>query len=135
MSRMIFVNLPVKDLTVARDFFAKLGFSHNPEFSDENAACVVISDTIYVMLLTEPFFGSFISKQIADTTTSCETLLCLSADSREEVDRLVETALSSGGRPSGKPVDEGPMYGRAFEDPDGHIWEVMHMSMATAEQG
>lgn len=133
MARMIFVNLPVKDVTTSREFFAKLGFTHNPDFSDENAVCVVISDTIYAMLLAEPFFKTFMSKEIADTATSCETLLCLTADSREEVDQLVDTALTSGGKPSGQTMQEGPMYGRSFEDPDGHIWEVMYMDMSGGE--
>lgn len=130
MARMIFVNLPVKDVTTSREFFATLGFSHHPDFSDENAVCVVVSDTIHVMLLAEPYFASFHNKEVADTSTTCETLLCLSADSREEVDQLVDTALTSGGKPSGQTVEEGTMYGRAFEDPDGHVWEVMYMDMS-----
>lgn len=132
MEQMIFVNLPVKDLTTAREFYAKLGYSHNPEFSNEEAACVVISDTIYVMLLVEPFYRTFTHKEVADTTTTSEAILCLSAESREGVDRLVDTALEAGGKPIGSTQDEGPMYGRAFQDPDGHHWEVMYMDMSAA---
>lgn len=132
MEQMIFVNLPVKDLTVAREFFEKLGFSHNPEYSDENATCVVISEAIYVMLLVEPFYRTFTDKRIADTSTSSEAILCLSAESRAEVDRLVDTALNSGGKPIGSTMEEGPMYGRSFQDPDGHHWEVVHMETVAA---
>ncbi|MBU7600410.1 VOC family protein [Streptomyces sp. P38-E01] len=130
MARKIFVNLPVKDLPVAKEFFEKLGFSINPDFSDENAGCVVISDTIHVMLLTETLYRTFTPKDITDTATSGETILCLSADSREEVDRLVEIALDSGGKPIGETQEAEAMYGRAFQDPDGHHWEVMYMDMS-----
>ncbi|MBB1243833.1 VOC family protein [Streptomyces durbertensis] len=129
MARMIFVNLPVKDLEVSKKFFTELGFGINPDFTDENAACVVFSDTIYAMLLTEPFFKRFTSKQIADTGSTTEALLCLSADSRAEVDQLCDKALASGGAPAGDTMEEGPMYSRSFQDPDGHHWEVMYMDM------
>ncbi|MDT0344164.1 VOC family protein [Streptomyces litchfieldiae] len=141
MSTKIFVNLPVKDLARSRDFFTKLGYSFNPEFTDENAACLVISDDIFAMLLVEPFFKTFTKKEIADTATSAETIIALSADSREQVDELVDRALASGGRPSMEPQDHGFMYGRSFQDPDGHEWEVMWMDMsamreaAQAQQG
>lgn len=132
MARMIFVNLPVKDPPVAKEFFEKLGFSINPDFTNDDAACVVISDTIYVMLLVEPFYKTFTSKEVADSATTSEAILCLSADSKQEVDQLVDTALASGGKPIGNTQDQGPMYGRAFQDPDGHHWEVMFMDMSGA---
>jgi predicted lactoylglutathione lyase len=130
---MIFVNLPVKDLSRSRAFYEGLGYSVNPQFSDENAACIVISDTIYAMLLTEPFFKTFTKKEIADATRSTEVLLALSADSRDEVNSLVDKAVAGGGREARDVQDEGFMYSRAFEDPDGHIWEVMWMDMAAFE--
>ncbi|MCX4726720.1 VOC family protein [Streptomyces sp. NPDC090052] len=133
MPQMIFVNLPVKDLEVSKAFFTALGYTINPQFTDENAACVVISDTIYTMLITEPFFKQFTKKEIADATRTTEVLVCLSAESREDVDRLVDTALASGGSPANEPQEQGPMYGRSFQDPDGHIWEVMWMDPAAVQ--
>lgn len=133
MARMIFVNLPVKDLGQTRDFFTALGFSFNEEFSDENAACLVISDTIYAMLLVEPYFKTFTTKEIADTGTSVETILALSADSRAEVDELADKALAAGGTKANDPQDHGFMYGRSFQDPNGHIWEVMWMDQSAAQ--
>ncbi|AYG83058.1 hypothetical protein DWB77_05250 [Streptomyces hundungensis] len=130
MPTMIFVNLPVKNLDRSKDFFGKLGYSFNPQFTDENAGCLVISETIYAMLLTEPFFKGFTNREIADTATTVESIVCLSADSREEVDRLVDTALASGGSPAQDTMEQGPMYGRSFLDPDGHHWEVMYMDPA-----
>lgn len=134
MARKIFVNLPVKDLDRAVGFFAKLGFPHNPQFTDETAACIVISEEIYAMLLTEPKFGEFTSKQIADASRTTEVLLALSADSREEADRLAEAAIAAGGREARPADDHGFMYGRSFEDPDGHIWEVFWMNPAHLQQ-
>lgn len=127
MPTMIFVNLPVKDLDKSREFFGKLGYSFNDQFSDENAACLVISDTIFAMLLVEPFFQTFTKKQIADSASSTEVLIGLSAESREQVDELVDSALEAGGRVANDTNDQGFMYGRSFEDLDGHIWEVMWM--------
>lgn len=124
---MIFVNLPVKDLTRSMDFYTQLGFEINPKFTNEKAACIIISDTIYVMLLTEPFFKGFIKKQIADSKTSTEVLLALSLESREAVDSMVHTALSAGGSKARDPEDHGFMYGWCFQDPDGHIWEPSWM--------
>jgi predicted lactoylglutathione lyase len=132
MSTKIFVNLPVKDLGRSREFFTALGYSFNPDFSDENAACLVISDDIFAMLLVEPFFKTFITKELADASATTEVLVGLSADSREQVDELVDRALASGGKPSREPQDHGFMYGRSFQDPDGHEWEVMWMDMAAA---
>lgn len=127
MSRMIFVNLPVKDLAKSVEFFTGLGFAFNAQFTDENATCMVVNEQACVMLLVEPFFQSFTTKGIADTVTHTETMIALSADTREEVDELVGRALSSGGRQAGETQDQGFMYGRSFEDLDGHIWEVMWM--------
>ncbi|MER8001983.1 VOC family protein [Streptomyces sp. NPDC095613] len=130
MSTKIFVNLPVKDLEVSKNFFTKIGYSINPQFSDEHAASVVISDTIYVMLLTEPRFKDFTKKDIADASRTTEAILCLSAESREKVDELADAALASGGSAAGDPQDHGFMYGRSFQDPDHHIWEVVWMDPA-----
>jgi predicted lactoylglutathione lyase len=131
--RMIFVNLPVKNLATSRAFFEKLGFSFNPQFTDEHTGCLVISDTIYAMLMEEARFKDFTKKDIADTATTTETIIALSSNSREEVDLLVDTALSSGGSPAGETQDQGFMYGRSFQDPDGHQWEVVWMDPATIE--
>lgn len=130
MSRMIFVNLPVKDLEKASDFYTGLGFSVNEQFSDHSAACIVISDTIFVMLLVEDRFRDFIVGDIADAHRASEVLNCLSAESREEVDQLVAKAIASGGSPWKDKLEDGPMYGHSFQDPDGHVWEVLHMDLA-----
>ena len=129
MPRMIFVNLPVKDLEASKRFFGELGFSFNEEFSDDSAACMVVDDNIYFMLLVEERFRDFINDEIADTSRTTEVLNALSADSREEVDKLVDTALASGGAEWKPTMEEGPMYGRSFQDPDGHVWEIMHMDV------
>ncbi|MET9847501.1 VOC family protein [Streptomyces ossamyceticus] len=126
--QMIFVNLPVNDLDASKKFFTELGYSINPQFSDENAASVVISDTIVAMLLTKPFYATFTKKEIADATRTSEVLLCLSAESREKVDELVEKAVAAGGTASEKVQEMDFMYGRAFDDLDGHTWEVVWMN-------
>ncbi|MEU8472927.1 VOC family protein [Streptomyces sp. NPDC029006] len=131
--QMIFVNLPVTDLDASKRFFTELGYTINPQFSDEKAASVVISDTIVVMLLTKPFYATFTKKEIADATTTNEVMLCLSAESREQVDELVDRAIAAGGAATGENQDHGSMYGRAFEDLDGHIWEVMWMDPAAIQ--
>lgn len=133
MAQMIFVNLPVKDLESSKGFFEKLGFTTNPQFSDDKTACVVLSDTIFVMLLTEPRFKDFTKKDIADASKTTEVILALSADSREKVDQLADAALAAGGFPAGETQDMGFMYGRSFQDPDHHIWEVMWMDPAAVE--
>jgi predicted lactoylglutathione lyase len=133
MDQMIFVNLPVKDLEVSKAFFTKLGYSVNAQFTDENASSIVISDTIVVMLLKESFFQTFTTRAIADTATTVESITCLSAESREAVDSLVDTALSSGASAAQEPVDHGFMYGRSFLDPDGHHWEVVWMDPAAVQ--
>ncbi|WP_432197974.1 VOC family protein [Streptomyces sp. bgisy027] len=131
--QMIFVNLPVNDLDASKKFFTGLGYSINAQFSDENAASVVISDTIVAMLLTKPFYSTFTKKEIADATTTSEVLICLSAESRDKVDELVEKAVTAGGTASDKVQDMGFMYGRAFDDLDGHTWEVVWMDPSAVE--
>ncbi len=131
MSRMIFVNLPVQDLTKSVDFFSRLGFTFNQRFTDENATCMVVSEQACVMLLVRPFFATFTTKEIADAATHTEAILALSADSREDVDTLVDQALALGGSVAKEPSDEGFMYGRSFYDLDGHAWEVLWMDPAT----
>ena len=126
--QMIFVNLPVNDLDASKKFFTGLGYSINAQFSDENAASVVISDTIVAMLLTKPFYSTFTKKEIADATTTSEVLICLSAESRDKVDELVEKAVAAGGTASDKVQDMDFMYGRGFDDLDGHSWEVVWMN-------
>lgn len=132
MTTKIFVNMPVADLARSRDFFGKLGFTFNEQFSDETAASLVISDTIYAMLLTHAKFDSFLPKSTkrADAHKTTEVLIALSADNRAEVDRLADTALANGGSKVREPADHGFMYERSFSDPDGHIWEVFFMDMA-----
>ena len=128
MNKQIFVNLPVKDLERSKAFFAHLGYSFNPQFTNEQAACMVISDTIYAMLLTEPFFAGFTKKPIVDAKQATEVLVCLSCESRDEVDQLVAKALEAGGKAPNPVQDHGFMYGHGFEDIDGHQWELVFMS-------
>ena len=130
MTTQIFVNLPVRDLDRSKAFFAALGYANNPQFTDENAACLVISDTIYVMLLVEPFFQGFTRKTICNARTHTEAILCLSAESRAGVDALADKALAAGGSETLEAKDYGFMYQRSFQDPDGHQWEVVHMDDA-----
>ncbi|MDQ0381618.1 VOC family protein [Amycolatopsis thermophila] len=132
-NQMIFVNLPVADLDRAKKFWADLGYEFNPQFTDENAACLVFSDTIFAMLLRTEFFTTFTGKQIADSAKSTEVLLGLSAESREAVDALVDKAVAAGGRESRDPMDHGVMYQRSFEDPDGHTWEIIWMDPANIQ--
>lgn len=127
MSRMIFVNLPVQDLAKSVDFFTRLGFTFNRQFTDENATCMVVSEQACVMLVVRPFFATFTTKDLADSTTQTEAILAVSAESREEVDTLVDRALALGGSVVKEPMDQGVMYGRSFYDLDGHAWEVMWM--------
>ncbi|RAJ70126.1 hypothetical protein K378_01288 [Streptomyces sp. Amel2xB2] len=134
MSTKIFVNLPVQDLARSREFFTRLGYSFNPQFSDDNAVCLVISDDIFAMLLVEPFFKSFTKKDVADSRTSTEVMLALSAESRADVDDLADKALAAGGTPAGDPQDLGFMYGRSFYDLDDHHWEVVWMDPAALEE-
>jgi predicted lactoylglutathione lyase len=132
---MIFVNLPVKDLAKSMAFFEALGFSFNPQFSDETGACMVISDTIFAMLLSHEKFAGFSPKPIADTDKTTEVLIALSRDNREAVDAIVEAALAAGGSTFSEPQDHGFMYGRAFRDLDGHVWEAFWMDPAAVKAG
>ena len=125
--QMIFVNLPVQDLEASKTFFSALGYQFNPAFTDENAACMVISESIFVMLLVKPFFQQFTTKAIADAQASTEVITCLSADSRKAVDALVDKALAAGAREPQPARDYGFMYQRGFQDLDGHLWEIAHM--------
>jgi len=124
---MIFLNLPVKDLAASKEFFSELGFEFNPEFSDDKVACMIVDENIFVMLLVEERFRDFINDEIADATRTTEAIICLSADSKEQVDELVAAAIAAGGKPWKPAMDEGPMYGGSFQDLDGHVWELMHM--------
>ncbi|MGB0120987.1 MAG: VOC family protein [Solirubrobacterales bacterium] len=133
--RMIFVNLPVKDVEASKKFFAALGFKHNPQFSDDSATSIVFDENIYAMLLNHERFSDFINGEIADPSTT-EVLTALSCESREEVDSLLEKALASGGKPWKPVIDMGFMYGASFRDPDDHVWELSYMDMeAVAKMG
>ncbi|MBI2559036.1 VOC family protein [Candidatus Woesearchaeota archaeon] len=127
MTKQIFINLPVKDLDKTIEFFTKLGFKFNPQFTDENATCMIVSDDIFVMLLVEKFFKTFIKKEICDAKKSTEVLLALAVESRGEVDKMMTDAIKAGGSEPRAPQDHGWMYGRSFEDINGHIWEVFYM--------
>ena len=127
-SRKIFVNLPVRDLKKTMAFFSALGFSFNRQFTDDKAACMVVNDSIHVMLLTREFFGTFVSKPVADTRAVVGAINCMSLDSREAVDAIHDKAVKAGATSAGDAQDHGFMYLRAFEDLDGHHWEFVHMS-------
>ncbi|HEV7383519.1 MAG TPA: VOC family protein [Phenylobacterium sp.] len=133
--RMIFVNLPVKDVKASRRFFAALGFTFNEQFSDETTACVVIEENIVAMLLEHARFRDFIVGDIADTAKGKEALICLSAGSRAEVEETQAKALAAGAQPWMPPQDMGFMYGTSFQDLDGHVWEIMWMDPAAVQQG
>ena len=137
MSRMIFINLPVSDLERSVRFYEGIGGRKEPKFSNEAAAMIVLSDAIHVMLLTHPFYSSFTGKPIADAHATSQVILCLSADSPAAVDAVAEAAAEAGGKVDvGLKQEPVPlMYGRDFEDPDGHSWEVMWMDPTAAEQG
>jgi len=130
MATQIFVNLPVKDLSKSIAFFETLGYSFNPQFTNDMGGCMVVSDTIYFMLLTEEFFKTFINKEVADATKTTEVLNCVSVESKEKADEIFEKAIAAGGGPSKEPTDYGWMYGRSFTDLDGHQWEVMWLDPA-----
>lgn len=129
MSKLIFVNLPVADLPAARAFYEAIGATNDPRFTDDTAACMVLSETIHVMLLTHDKFSQFTPKPVADAHATSEVLICISADSREAVDDITEKAIAAGGREARDRQDYGFMYGRSFEDLDGHIWEPMWMDV------
>lgn len=127
MSRKLFVNIPVGDLKKSMEFFSTLGFTFNPQFTDDKAACMVVSDEAYFMLLTEKFFRTFTKRQPADTTRSTEAMFALSCNSKAEVDEMVRKAIDAGGKHAMDPTDHGFMYGWSFYDLDGHHWEVLWM--------
>ena len=133
--RKMLVNLAVEDLSRAVDFFTTLGFSFDPRFTDESATCMLIGEDGYAMLLTRSRFADFTTKETCDSRSQTEAILAVTADSREQVDTLTETALASGGTPAAEPMDHGFMYGRSFHDPDGHHWEVFWMDPTAAEEG
>jgi uncharacterized protein len=126
-SRMMFVNLAVRDLTESMAFFSKLGFEFNPKFTDEKAACMIISQNAFVMLLSEPFFKTFTKREICDTTRQTEGLFALTCASRADVDEMVRRAIDAGGRNAMDPMEQDFMYGSSFYDLDGHHWEVFWM--------
>jgi predicted lactoylglutathione lyase len=128
MHSEIYVNLPVRDLKRSVDFFTKLGYTFNAQFTDENATCMILGDKLYAMLLTEKFFSSFTNKAITDTTKSTEVLTCLACSSRAEVDRLVGLARANGAKVPRQAQDHGFMYAHGYEDLDGHTWELIHMT-------
>jgi predicted lactoylglutathione lyase len=127
--RMIFVNLPVKDLAASQAFFTALGFAFDPDFSDDKAACMVVDRNIYVMLLVEARFREFVNGDLVDATSATEVMTGLSADSRAQVDELLAKAFAAGGKPWKPVVEDGPMYGGSFQDLDGHVWELMHVAV------
>ena len=135
MSTKIFVNLPVRELAKSMTFFENLGFKFNPQFTDETAACMIVSDDIYVMLLTEPKFKQFTPKAICDAKKATEVLVALSLESRERVQDMVKKAVAAGGTTYAEPKDYGFMLQHGFQDLDGHIWELVHMEPAAAEPG
>lgn len=133
-AKQIFVNLPVKDLNKSVDFFKKAGFGFNSQFTDENAACMIVGENIYAMLLVESFFKSFIKKEIADATKHAEAIMALSVASREQVDEIVNKALAAGGKISNDPMDHGFMYSWSFQDIDGHQWDIFYMDESAVNQ-
>lgn len=135
MATKIFVNLPVKDLDKSMAFYKKLGYTFNAQFTDATAACMVISEDIYTMLLTHAKFKEFTPKEIADSTKSTEVLVALSCDRREQVDDLVRKAVAAGGKTYNDPKDYGFMYSHAYQDLDGHIWELVYMDPGHVRQG
>ena len=133
-ARMIFPNIAVKDLDRSVKFFEELGFSFDPRFTDENAAAMIVNEQAVVMLLKEDFFKTFTRKELVDPAKQVESIIALSAESREDVDAFADKALEIGGSPANDPVEMGFMYGRSFEDPDGHHWEIFWMDMEAVEQ-
>ncbi|MCW3114973.1 MAG: extradiol dioxygenase [Segetibacter sp.] len=127
MATKIFVNLPVKDLNRSIEFFTKLGYTFNPQFANEKATCMIIGEDIFIMLLVEPFFKTFVPNEIADATKYTGSIICLSAESREKVDEMVAKAIAAGARTYKEPQEHGFMYGHGYQDLDGHLWEIMWM--------
>ena len=135
MTTKIFLNLPVRDLNKTIEFFTKLGFKFNPQFTDENATCMIVGEDIFVMLLVEKFFKTFTKKEICDTSKNTEVIVALSVEGREKVDQMINKAIEAGGTESREPQDHGWMYGRSFEDINGHIWEIIYMDERTVKNG
>jgi uncharacterized protein len=133
MARQIYVNLPVRDLKKSQEFFSKLGFEFNPKFTDDKAACMTINPDAYVMLLAEPFFRTFINRELCDTSRHTEGLFAVSCDSRADVDEMVRRAIAAGGAPAKDFQDHGFMYNGSFYDLDGHHWEVLWMDPKAAQ--
>jgi predicted lactoylglutathione lyase/uncharacterized protein YbaA (DUF1428 family) len=134
MKQRIFVNLPVRDLDRSKEFFARLGFGFDPRFTDDDGACMVVSDTIFVMLLTHEKFREFTPNPVCDASESTEAIVCLTCESREAVDEMVRKAVAAGGKTYKNHLDQGFMYGHGFQDLDGHIWELMWMAPAALEE-
>ena len=134
MARQIFVNLPVADLKRTIAFFSALGFTFNPQWTDDSATCMIAGDNIFAMLLTRERFQNFTPKPVADATTSTEVLVCLALDSRAAVDDMVSKAVTAGGSTYNEAQDHGFMYGHAFQDPDGHLWELIHLTPQETDQ-
>lgn len=128
MHQQIFVNLPISDMQASKAFFTALGYGFNPDFTNDQGAALVLGENLYAMLLVRDFFATFIDKPVADARAATEVLVCLSCDSREQVDSLVAKARAAGGQVPRPPQDHGFMYGHGFEDLDGHIWELVYMS-------
>ncbi|SDS89495.1 VOC family protein [Actinopolymorpha singaporensis] len=135
MPTLMFLNLPVEDLARSVAFYEALGYSTDPNFTGDESACVVISETIYVMLVVRPYFQTYVSTEVADATKVTEAMFGLGVDSREDVDTLVDKALAAGGSAAREPRDLGFMYNRTFLDPDGHYWDVFWMDPTAAQQG
>jgi len=135
MATQVFVNLPEKDLNKSVEFFTQLGFTFNPQFTDETATCMIVAADIFVMLLTEEKFKTFTPKEICDATKSTEVLVCLTSESRAEVDEMVRKAVAAGGSTYNEPQDHGFMYGHGFQDLDGHIWELIYIEPSAISQG
>jgi len=127
MAKQIFINLPVKDISKSISFFKKLGFKFNPRFTDDKAACMIIGENIFAMLLLEKFFKTFTKKEIADAKKTTEVLIAIDTKSRKEVNEMIKKAVDAGGSIYNKPQDHGGMYGHSFADLDGHQWEVLYM--------
>ncbi|MBB3111403.1 hypothetical protein FHS18_003471 [Paenibacillus phyllosphaerae] len=129
-----FINLPVKNLQQSMDFFSRIGFEFNMQFTDDNATSMIINEHTYVMLLVEPFFQTFTSKEVADAKRSTEVIVALAADSRAQVDEIADKAMAAGAQHSKDPQDHGFMYGRSFQDINGHLWEVFYMEDPASHQ-
>ncbi len=133
MSKKMFVNLPVKNLNKSIAFFTALGFTFNPQFSDENATCMIVGEDAFVMLLTEEFFKRFTKKELVNATSSTEVIVAISVDSKDEVDAMVNAALAAGGKPSNDATDQEFMYSWSFIDIDDHLWEVLYMEPSSIQ--